>query len=804
MPGNVLHHPAAVAGFPAPASGTRLAAREACPFQPGLAMAQEEAVRIESFDLAAGGWTSVMEVAHALGDAHIRLEGTKILLRQNKPDGFVCVSCAWAKPADPHPAEFCEHGAKATAWELTTDRCTPAFFAEHTLAELEGWSDHALEMTGRLTAPMRWDAATDKYIEVSWDDAFADIGAGLKRLDPKSVVFYASGRASLEASYMYQLMARLYGNNNLPDSSNMCHESTSVGLLRSIGVPVGTVQLDDFRQCDCIVVFGHNVGTNSPRMLHDLQDARERGVPLITFNPLREPGLVRFANPQSPVQLLTPADTTMSTQYHQLKPGGDLGALTGLCKALLAADDDARARGEPPVLDHDFIAAHTHDFLPFCDSLRQVDWPAIEQASGLARADLESAAAVIGGAKRLIAVYGMGLTQHKTGVLNVQMITNLLLLGGHIGRAGAGVLPVRGHSNVQGQRTVGITEKPELVPLDKLKELYDFEPPREKGRTTVETCQGLLDGSVKAIVSLGGNLLRAVPDTERMHVAWRRLPLSVQIATKLNRTHLIHGEAAWLLPCLGRIEIDRQASGEQAVSMEDSTGCMHGSRGQAEPASAQLLSEPAIVAGIAKALFGATTKVPWDDWVADYAKVRVAISQTWPDIFHDFEDRMWTPGGFHRPLPAQHHEWKTPSGKANFIFPSSLDEDGDMAAAGPDVIRLTTIRSFDQFNTTVYGYHDRFRGIHGTRHVLMMNEVDIDRLGFTDGALVCATTASTDGPPREVGNLRIVRYDIPAGCAAGYFPELNPLVPLWHHAVGSQVPAYKSIPIRLRAMDVAG
>ena len=763
-------------------------------------MAQDEDIRIAPFTHAAGGWTSIMEVAHALGEAHIRLDGTRILLKQNKPDGFACVSCSWAKPAEPHAAEFCEHGAKATAWELTTDRCTPAFFAEHTLAELEGWNDLQLESTGRLTAPMRWDAATDKYVEVSWHEAFDDIGQRLKALQPREAVFYASGRASLETSYMYALMARLYGNNNLPDSSNMCHESTSFGLPKSIGVPVGTVQLEDFEQTDCIFIMGHNIGTNAPRMLHDLQDCRQRGVPILVFNPLKEPGLVRFANPQSPVQMLTPADTTMNTQYHQLKAGGDLGALTGLCKAIVAMDDQAREDGGDAVIDHAFIAEHTHGFQAFCEHLRQVEWPDIESASGLTRAAIESAASVIGRAKRVIGVYGMGLTQHKTGVANVQMVANLLLLGGNIGKPGAGILPVRGHSNVQGQRTVGITEKPEMVPMDKLKALYDFDPPREKGLTTVETCQGLIDGSVKAIVSLGGNLLRAVPDGPRVERGWRRARLSVQIATKLNRSHVVHGEVAYLLPCLGRIEIDRQAGGDQAVSMEDSTGCMHGSRGVAEPASRQLLSEPAIVAGIARATLGPHTKVPWDDWVADYAKVRTAIEKTYPDIFKDFETRMWRPGGFHRPLPACHREWKTPTGKANFICPPSLDEDDDMAARGPDVIRLTTLRSFDQFNTTVYGNHDRFRGIHGTRHVLMMNGEDIARLGFVDGQQVRATTASTDGDAREVGGLRLVRYDIPRGCAAGYFPELNPLVPLWHHAVGSQVPAYKAIPIRLSRM----
>jgi len=762
-------------------------------------MAQDEDIRIEPFTHAAGGWTSVREVAHALREAHIPLDGTRILLKQNKPDGFACVSCSWAKPADPHPAEFCEHGAKATAWELTTDRCTPEFFAQHTLTELESWTELELESQGRLTAPLRWDAASDKYVEVSWDDAFADIGARLKALDPQSAVFYTSGRASLEASYMYALMARLYGNNNLPDSSNMCHESTSVGLPRSIGVPVGTVQLEDFPLCDCIFIMGHNIGTNAPRMLHDLQDCRERGVPILVFNPLKEPGLVRFANPQKPLQMVTPADTPMNTQYHQVKAGGDLAALTGLCKAIVALDDRARETGDDAVIDHAFVEEHTRGFEDFCLHLRQVEWPAIEQASGLTRAAIESAAAVIGRSKRVLGIYGMGLTQHKSGVANVQMVANLLLLGGHIGKPGAGILPVRGHSNVQGQRTVGITEKPEQVPADRLKAQFDFDIPERKGLTTVETCKGLADGSVQAIVALGGNLLRAVPDGPVVERGWRRLKLSVQVATKLNRSHVVHGEVAYLLPCLGRIEIDRQGGVAQAVSMEDSTGCMHGSRGMAEPASAHLLSEPAIVAGIAKAVL-APNKVPWDDWVADYAKVRQAIAQTYPEIFHDFEQRMWQPGGFHRPLGACHREWKTPNGKANFIAPPSLEEDDDMTARGPDVIRLTTLRSFDQFNTTVYGLHDRFRGIHGTRHVLMMNDADIARLGLADGQLVRARTAADDGVVREVAGLRIVRYDIPAGCAAGYFPELTPLVPLWHHAVGSQVPAYKSVPIRLTAM----
>jgi molybdopterin-dependent oxidoreductase alpha subunit len=535
-------------------------------------------------------------------------------------------------------------------------------------------------------------------------------------------------------------------------------------------------------------------------MLHSLEDARRRGVPLITFNPLKEPGLVRFANPQHPLELLTPKDIDVSTQYHQVRAGGDLGTLTGLCKALVERDDAARLREQRGPLDHGFIAQHTHGFPAFADHLRQVSWGEIERASGLSREAIELAAGVIGGAKCLIVVYGMGMTQHREGVLNVQMVANLLLLGGHFGHPGAGILPVRGHSNVQGQRTVGITEKPELAPLDKLRELYGFEMPREKGLTTVEACEGVLDGSVMAIVSLGGNLVRAVPDTLRMEPAWRRVPLTVQIVTRLNRSAVIHGRAAWLLPCLGRIEIDRQGGVPQAVSVEDSTGAMHGSRGQAEPAGPDVRSEPAIVAGIAQALLPPIPSVPWSAWVADYALVRAEIAKALPEIFHDFEARMWQPGGFHRPSPARELKWKTETGRANFIIAPSLREDDDMRFDGFDVLRLTTVRSFDQFNTTIYGDHDVFRGIHGTRRVLLMNEDDIARLGLQDGTLVSATTVADDFV-RVVAGLRVVRYGIPAGCVAGYYPELNPLVPLWHHAKGSRVPGYKSIPVRVRPMS---
>ncbi|ABD86764.1 FdhF/YdeP family oxidoreductase [Rhodopseudomonas palustris] len=744
----------------------------------------------------AGGWGSVRSLAKSLARDRVPFTGPELLLKQNKPDGFMCVSCAWGKPADPRVFEFCENGAKATTWEVTSKRVTPDFFAERTVSELESWDDHQLENAGRLTHPLRWDAATDKYLPVSWDDAFAEIGRELKAMQPESAVFYASGRASLETAFMYSLLARAYGNNNLPDSSNMCHETTSVALPESIGVPVGTCTLDDFKTTDCIFFFGQNVGTSSPRMLHELQEAARRGVPIVTFNPLRERGLVEFSNPQSPTEMLISDPTRISSQYHQVKAGGDTAAMLGIAKVMFGLDDAAVAAGAQPVLDHDFIREHTHGFDDFAAAARGCDWKHIERRSGLTRGALEAAATVYANAKSVIFIYGMGLTQHKKGVETVQTLVDLALLRGNIGRPGAGICPVRGHSNVQGQRTVGVTEKPETVPADKLKQLFDIEVPQNKGLNTVEACEGIIDGSVRAVISLGGNLVRAVPEHRLVTPAWRKLRLTVQILTKLNRTALVHGEVSFILPCLGRIEIDTQASGPQAVSMEDSLGCMHGSRGQMEPASSELLSEPRIVAELAKATLS-SSKVPWDDWVADYGKIRDAIAATYPKIFHDFNARMWQPGGFHRPLGARHRQWQTKTGKANFITPSTLTSDIDVCEDTRDVVQLITLRSNGQFNTTIYNYDDRFRGIYGSREVVLMHRNDIDRFSLREGDVITLQTVVDDGVEREVGGLRVVAYDIPEGCIGGYYPECNPLIPLWHHAEKSKVPAAKSIPVRV-------
>lgn len=754
-------------------------------------------LEVEPYEGPAGGWGSVKSLAKSLTRDAVPLRGPPVLMKQNKTDGFMCVSCAWAKPADPNVFEFCENGAKATTWEITHKKVTPDFFADKTVTELQRWHDHELESAGRLTHPMRYDAATDRYVAASWDDAFREIGEELRRMAPESVVFYTSGRASLETAFMYGLFARAFGNNNLPDSSNMCHETTSVALPESIGVPVGTCTLDDFAKTDCIFFFGQNVGTSSPRMLHQLQEASRRGVPIVTFNPLRERGLEKFINPQSPSEMLSGEATRISSQYHQVKTGGDAAAMMGIAKALLAIEGAADPR--LPVLDWEFIREHTSGWDEFADSVRNCSWEQIERRSGLTRGALEAAATIYAHAKSVMFIYGMGLTQHKKGAETVQTMVNLALMRGNIGRPGAGICPVRGHSNVQGQRTVGITEKPDKVPAKRLKALFDIDVPEEKGVNTVEACEKIIDGSVHAVILLGGNLVRSIPDHGRTVPAWRNLRLTVNILTKLNRTALTPGKVSYILPALGRIEIDQQASGRQVVSMEDSTGCMHGSRGQVSPISDTVRSEPRIVAELAKAAAPARSSIPWDEWVADYSKIRDAIAATYPDIFYDFNGRLFEPGGFHRPLAARERKWNTKTGKANFIVPKSLTTDIDTDPEERDVFQLMTLRANGQFNTTIYNYDDRFRGIYGSREVVLMHRNDIDRLGLREGQLVALSTAVDDGIERRVAGLRVVAYNIPEGCIASYYPECNPLLPLWHHEEKSKVPAAKSIPVRVLA-----
>jgi molybdopterin-dependent oxidoreductase alpha subunit len=746
-----------------------------------------------------GGWGSMKGMSEIFGEAWPTLAALTSLRRQNKPKGVMCVSCAWPKPADYSAFEFCENGAKATMWELTSARCTPEFWQDdaHTVTALRAWKDHDLEMTGRLTHPLRYDAPSDRYQAVSWQEAFAAIGAALRPLPRQSAVFYASGHAALEASYLYALLARAYGNNNLPQSSNMCHETTSVGLTKVIGSPVGTVVWDDLAEADAFFFFGQNPGTNSPRFLHPMKALKDRGGKIITFNPVVEQGLVSFVDPQSPAAMLTGKQTKISDQYHQLKAGGDVAAILGLGKCVVEADDRARAEGMAAVIDHAFIKQHTTGFDAFIQSCRDTGWAEIERASGLTEGALREAAQVYIEAKKVIGVYGMGLTQHTHGALNIAMLVNLLLLRGNIGRPGAGCCPVRGHSNVQGQRTVGIAEKTKLVPLDRLRELFGFDPPTEDGMNIVEAIEGLFAGKVRAFISLGGNLVRAVPDQKRMEQAWAQQDLTVMISTKLNRSHLFPGKQAFILPCLGRFEKDDQATGSQTVTTEDSFSMISASVGERAPPSAMVRSELAIIAGIAKATLPAMPGLKWDAWTADYGLVRDLIESTYPEDFRDYNSRMYQAGGFYRGNGAHNRIWKTPEGKAIFTTPGRLDSLGFQDAPGR--YRLITLRSNDQFNTTIYGYSDRLRGLNGSRDILLMCPEDIAEAGLTDRQTVTLVTDVDDGRDRRLGGLKLIAYRLPRGTVASYYPECNVLVPISHHDRLSKTPASKSIPVRIEA-----
>lgn len=747
----------------------------------------------------AGGWGALKAVALALKDQQVIARGAHVLMNQNKPDGFDCPSCAWPDPKHTSSFEFCENGAKAVAWEATTKKIGPDFFAAHSVRELWTRSDYWLEDQGRITEPLRYNAETDHFEVVAWADAFGEIGRELASLaHPDQAEFYTSGRASNEAAFLYQLFVRMYGTNNFPDCSNMCHEASSVGLPVSIGVGKGTVSLEDFDHADLILSFGHNPGTNHPRMMATLRSVSRRGGQIIVFNPLKERALERFESPQSVVEMVTLSATRIASNYFQVKVGGDAAAIKGICKALLALDGKARAAGQAAVLDHDFIALHTAGFDLLVADLEATGWDAIERASGLSRAGLEQVAQAYATAKATIVCYGMGITQHATGTHNVQQLVNLLLLKGNIGRPGAGICPLRGHSNVQGDRTVGIWEKPDPVFLDRLSEVFGFAPPRAHGHSVVESIAAMRDGRAKALICLGGNLAIASSDPQACFAGFRNLDLSVHITTKLNRTHLLVGARTFVLPCLGRTDMDMQAAGLQFVTVEDSMSMVHASRGFVKPPSDNVRSEPWIVAQIAKATLAGRHGVDWDGLVADYDRIREKMEAVFPD-FHDFNDRVRRPGGFHLPNPAGRRIWKTSTGKANFIPSPRLDE--DETTGDPMVLRLTTLRAHDQFNTTIYALNDRYRGVFGRRDILFLNENEMARRGLAEGDLVeLATALKHARQDRIVRGLTLVRFDLPEGCCAAYYPEMQPLIALENHDPQSGTPSYKSVPVHVRPM----
>lgn len=762
-------------------------------------MARKDVPGIGDYGGPAGGWGALQAVAKAIR-GQMSTGRTPIMLKVNQPEGFDCPGCAWPDPRQGSSFEFCENGAKAVSWEATNKRTTPAFFARHTVSELWNWEDFALEWEGRLTHPMKYDAASDKYLPIAWGQAFAEIGAHLRALpDPNMAEFYASGRASNEAAFLYQLLAREYGTNNFPDCSNMCHEATSVGLPESIGVGKGTVTLEDFDECDAIFSFGHNPGTNHPRMLATLRAARLRGAPIVVFNPLKERSLERFKSPQHPLEMTVGKAVPIATSYYQLKVGGDAAVVQGMMKTLLARDAADVAAGGPGLLDRDFIREHTAGFEALVADLDAISWDDIEFVAGLARADIEAAADVYAKAERVIICYGMGITQHKHGTANVQQLMNLLLLRGNIGRPGAGICPLRGHSNVQGDRTVGITEIPNATLLDGLERVFGFKPPREHGHGAVAALQAMQDGRAKALICLGGNLPVAMPDPQVCFEAVRKLDLFVSIATKLNRSHLLVGKHTYLLPCLGRTELDIQATGPQSVTVEDSMSMVHASRGTLPPASPELKSEPAIVAGIARAALP-DSKVDWDAMIADYSRIRDAIEAVFPD-FDDYNERVKVPRGFRLDSPAGRRVWRTASGRANFIVSRGEHRCPAVRPGVKDALVLATVRSHDQYNTTIYGKNDRYRGVTGRRDVIFCNAQDLAERGLEHGDLVDIEAVADDGHPDErriVRGFVAVAFDIARGAVAAYYPEANSLVALGNFDPRSGTPSYKSVPVVLR------
>jgi molybdopterin-dependent oxidoreductase alpha subunit len=762
-------------------------------------MSEDDVVGVGEYEGAAAGWGALKAVADAVRGQMAIVKETRGLLSMNQPHGFDCPGCAWPDPKHTSSFEFCENGAKAVSWEATAKRTTPEFFASHPVSELWNWSDFDLENEGRLTHPMFYDRATDRYVPISWDQALAKIGTALRELArPDMAEFYTSGRSSNEAAFLYQVFAREYGTNNFPDCSNMCHEATSVGLPESIGVGKGTVTLEDFDHSDMVFCIGHNPGTKHPRMLTTLREVAKRGVPIIVFNPLRERGLERFTSPQHPLEMLTLSSTPIASTYYQVKVGGDIAVLKGIMKTVLALDAESLAEGGDGVLDREFIQNHTTGIDELLADLDATSWDAIEEASGLSRSDIEFVGNIYARAERVIINYGMGITQHRHGTGNVQQIVNLLMLRGNIGREGAGISPLRGHSNVQGDRTVGITEIPNDALLDGLARVFGFEPPRNKGHNAVEAVEAIRDGRSKALVCLGGNLAVAMSDPEVTFEAMRNLDLAVHIATKLNRSHLLLAKQSFILPCLGRTEIDIQATGRQSVTVEDSMSMVHASGGGLKPASEHLRSEPAIIAQIAMATLP-NTRVGWAELISDYGKIRDCIEAVFPE-FADFNARIKKPGGFRLYVAASEREWLTPTRKANFLVYPGLEE--DPRVADREVLTLTTIRSHDQYNTTIYGLNDRYRGITGRRDVVFVNERDLGSRGLKHGDLVDISVVPDAGSKqgkRVMRNLTAVAYNIAQGSIAAYYPEANVLVTLDHYDVKSGTPSYKSIPVQLRA-----
>ena len=730
-------------------------------------------------------------VAHSLQYAYDEMgvtRGARTLLRINQTDGFDCPGCAWPdpQPGERSHAEFCENGAKAASWEATRNRVTREFFATHSVAELREQDSHTLEQHGRLTEPMYLAPDADHYAPISWDEANQLVAQRLRGLaSPNRAVFYTSGRASNEAAFVFQLLARRFGTNNLPDCSNMCHESSGRALGETIGIGKGTVSLEDISEhADLIISIGQNPGTNHPRMLTALERAKERGARIVTANPLPEAGLVRFKNPQTPRGIVGPG-TKLTDRYLPVRVNGDLALFAGVNKALLEREDAAPGS----TFDRAFIDTYCDGFEAACQGWRDLEWPSIETMSGLSRAEIEGFADDVVAAPSVIVCWAMGITQHRNAVATIREIMNFLLLRGNIGRPGAGPSPIRGHSNVQGDRTMGIWEQMPEAFLKKLASEFGFEPPREHGYDTVNAIRAIRDGEVDVFFGLGGNFVAATPDTALIESVMSKCALTVHVATKLNRSHLFHGTEALILPCLGRTERDVQVGGEQFVTVEDSMSMVHATRGRLAPGSTDLRSEVAILCGLGHELFG--EDVGWTAMRDDYRVIRGHIERV-VEGFENFEARVDEPGGFMLPRPPHDSRtFITATGRARFTV-----NPPDALVVPADHFVLQTLRSHDQFNTTLYGFDDRYRGIKGGREVVFVNAADLAKRGLIDGDTVDVISVWSDGE-RYLRGLRAVAYPTPEGCVATYYPEANVLVPLDSTAVGSNTPTSKSIIVRI-------
>lgn len=759
-------------------------------------MSEQKPPRYKPYDQPAGGWGAAGATAKVLLQQSVIGKGSKALLAMNQPGGFKCPSCAFPDADERKKLEFCENGAKALAWEATQFRAGRELFARYTVTELMAQTDYWLEMQGRLTEPMRYDAATDHYVPCSWDDAFALIGRHLQALDsPHQAEFYTSGRTPNEAAFLYSIFVREFGTNNFPDCSNMCHEPTSRGLPPAIGVGKGTIVLQDFEHAEAIFVIGQNTGTNSPRMMSNLVEARKRGIPIVAVNPMPERALIRFAEPQDVVQMATFGSTAITSEFVHIRIGGDLALIKGMMKVMF----EREAQGER-VLDHAFLAEHTVGLEALREDVLAQDWDQIVQVSGISQAQIRRCAEIYIRSNATVICYGMGLTQHQYGSRLLQQVANLLMLRGNFGKPGAGIGPIRGHSNVQGDRTVGIDEKPKPAYLDRVQQVFGFDPPREHGHHVVESIEAMLDGSAKVFIGLGGNFIHAVPDTPRAYEAMRGLELTVGIATKLNRGHLVHGRDALILPVVARSERIVTPAGEQFVTIEDAMSNVTASRGVLEPVSADVLPEVEIVCRMALATLPGS-RVDWAGSMHDYASIRELIAAVYPEIYTGFNQRIQQSQGFHLDIPPRRRVWPTPNGKANILVMPGLDVDDPVH--DPEMLRLATVRSHDQYNTTIYSYNDRYRGVYNDRMVLFMNIEDRLARGLEKEARVSLETISSDGVQRRIEGLTVLDYPMPRGALAGYYPELNPLLPLDYYDRISGTPAAKSIPVRMRQMAAA-